>query len=281
MPSTLAVFTDYTNRFSQYRSDSLRSRKSSILGKDSASQHLLSSSSEVAIDTSVVPAWVEKQKEVEAELVQIQSFMDNLQTEQSRDLTTSFGNDRKIRTRVDALTSRITQSFQLVERKIKSISNYPSAIPSEVKVVRDNVVQSLASKATQLSQTFRQRQKSYLSAIKSFDEEVDIGFTENQNAQATLFADLVEEHSTEINNITEQLENIAGIFRDMSALVVEQGSLIDQIDVNIEMAEKDTASALNHLENAADRLRRKRLNYCIMLQFVIVFVLFIVYWTRR
>ncbi|KAL0235651.1 hypothetical protein GEMRC1_002233 [Eukaryota sp. GEM-RC1] len=165
---TIAVI-DFTNRFIKLRSDSQRSRRPSSLGnRDTISQQLLNSHDEVAISTEVTPAWVESQKEVEAELGQLASLMSTLQTEQSKDLTSSFGNDRKIRNRIDALTTRITSSFQQLERKIRRISQAPANSSQDVSIIRDNVAKDLAKKLSDLSLSFRQQQKSYLNTLKSF-----------------------------------------------------------------------------------------------------------------
>ncbi|KAL0211935.1 hypothetical protein RCL1_005561 [Eukaryota sp. TZLM3-RCL] len=282
-------FTDYTTRFSQYRTDALRSQRSSSISfrnRDAMSQQLLSGGEEIVIKTDIAPSYIESQKEIDAEVAQLRNFLNTLQEEQNKHLTTAFGNDKKTRARIEALTVRVSSLFQHLERKIKAIGNTPNDASNEVKTIRQNLQRSMAAKITELSTEFRKNQKKYLTTLQSFDTDFDPqsndpGFSESQTAHALLFSELVAEHTQDVSKITDQLNSISIIFKDMAALVVEQGSLIDQIDYNLLQAENETSSAVRHLENAADRMKRKRLNYCIALQFVVIFVLIVVYLKRR
>jgi syntaxin 16 len=47
-----------------------------------------------------------------------------------------------------------------------------------------------------------------------------------------------------VNSIT----NLASIFKDLSDLTLEQGTILDRIDYNIESARDDTKAAVKHLE---------------------------------
>ncbi|KAL0235523.1 hypothetical protein GEMRC1_002105 [Eukaryota sp. GEM-RC1] len=94
---------------------------------------------------------------------------------------------------------------------------------------------------------------------------IDEGFNESQQAQSSVFQEIVDEHSEEIAKINEALVGISTMFKDMATLIVDQGSLVDQIDFNLDLAERDVESAVGHLENAAERQRKKKMNYCILL----------------
>jgi syntaxin 16 len=52
----------------------------------------------------------------------------------------------------------------------------------------------------------------------------------------------------EISNLVKSINDLASIFKDLSILVIEQGSILDRIDYNVESAKEDTIEANKHLE---------------------------------
>lgn len=51
----------------------------------------------------------------------------------------------------------------------------------------------------------------------------------------------------EISHLLKSINDLAGIFKDLSVMVVEQGSILDRIDFNIESAKEDTKQAVVHI----------------------------------
>ena len=48
------------------------------------------------------------------------------------------------------------------------------------------------------------------------------------------------------------INDLAVLFKELSVLVVEQGTILDRIDYNIECAHKDTKQAVVHIENTLE-----------------------------
>jgi len=53
--------------------------------------------------------------------------------------------------------------------------------------------------------------------------------------------------SNEIKTLVSTINDLAVLFKELSILVVEQGTVLDRIDYNIECAHKDTKQAVVHL----------------------------------
>ena len=58
--------------------------------------------------------------------------------------------------------------------------------------------------------------------------------------------------SSEIKNLVSTINDLAVLFKELSILVVEQGTILDRIDYNIECAHQDTKQAVVHLENTVE-----------------------------
>ena len=53
--------------------------------------------------------------------------------------------------------------------------------------------------------------------------------------------------SKEIKTLVTTINDLAVLFKELSILVVEQGTVLDRIDYNIECAHKDTKQAVVHI----------------------------------
>ena len=80
----------------------------------------------------------------------------------------------------------------------------------------------------------------------------------------------------EINNLVKSINDLATIFKDLSVLVVEQGTILDRIDYNVECAKDDTREAVKHLEAARASEKSTRAQKCIYCQLTTIGVLVLV-----
>ena len=64
----------------------------------------------------------------------------------------------------------------------------------------------------------------------------------------------------EIHELTSSIKDLAVLFKELSTLVIEQGTIIDRIDYNIEVALNDTVKGKKHLVGArkAQKANRSR-----------------------
>ena len=75
-----------------------------------------------------------------------------------------------------------------------------------------------------------------------------------------------------IDSLLESINELSKIFKDLQTVVQEQGTILDRIDYNIEIAEENTKSAVGHL-NEADKLQKQSCFRNVTL--IVMFVIFV------
>ncbi|KAL6178616.1 hypothetical protein ACLB2K_050134 [Fragaria x ananassa] len=76
---------------------------------------------------------------------------------------------------------------------------------------------------------------------------------------------IIEEREQGIQEIQQQIGEVNEIFKDLAILVHEQGTMIEDIDSNVESAHAATAQAKSHLVNAAKTQRSNSSLACLLL----------------
>lgn len=80
----------------------------------------------------------------------------------------------------------------------------------------------------------------------------------------------------EINTLVKSINDLAGIFNDISVLVVEQGTILDRIDHNIYEAKEHVVEANKHLTIVEEKEKSKKAQACIKCQLTAIGVLTVV-----
>ncbi|CAG8454066.1 18519_t:CDS:10 [Racocetra fulgida] len=118
-----------------------------------------------------------------------------------------------------------------------------TAASSQEQAMSKNIQISLAIKLQELSTSFRKQQSAYMKirstglfSIESrdLDEEQDFGFTNDQLTLVESSEAMISQREHEINEIAKSIQTIAEIFNELQALVIDQGTLLDRIDYNVE-----------------------------------------------
>lgn len=102
------------------------------------------------------------------------------------------------------------------------------------------------------------------------------GFTDDQLMLVEQNTVVVEEREREIRQIVQSISDLNEIFRDLAGMVVEQGTVLDRIDFNVEQACVKTEDGLKQLQKAEQYQKKNRKMLVILILFVIVVVLIII-----
>lgn len=124
-----------------------------------------------------------------------------------------------------------------------------------------NLELSLAASIRESSRSLRNQEKEYFNTIRSYEKSTGNSAIELTQEQKKMMmreeewgrTGLLEEQKNDsrneqINELVSSINKLSGIYKELNQLVIEQGSLIDRIDVNIELTLEHTSKAVGHLE---------------------------------
>ncbi|TYZ65523.1 hypothetical protein PybrP1_000807, partial [[Pythium] brassicae (nom. inval.)] len=150
---------------------------------------------------------------------------------------------------------------------------------------------ALATQLQSLSGEFRKSQKDYLAKVKNqkagpveFDflsetnskaarRSLDMGFNKAQITEVDVAEDLINERDQEIQKIAESITELATIFKELAVLVIDQGTILDRIDYNMEQVVEQTEKGIVELEKAEKTQKNNRPMKCIGLLLVLICVM--------
>nr|CAG4641923.1 EOG090X0AQP [Eurycercus lamellatus] len=253
----------------------------------------------------IPPDWTDSLEEAQYVLSKIQTRMKELSSLQNKHLLKpTFDDSMNEEKQIDALTQEITKMFTTCHNCIKRIQNNctsPSKGQTEANVAK-NVVTSLVTTLQNLSNTFRSDQNAYLNKIKSREERSQqyfgeatkdwnydewtnnsssVGETPRMMSQQQLMlmeenSAFVEQREKEIQNVVRSIFELNSIFKEISHMVADQGTVLDRIDYNVEQTQVRVHLGLNHLQKAEGYQKKNRKMMCIVALAATTIVLIII-----
>lgn len=240
------------------------------------------------------PAWIDMVEEVEEDVRDIQRKMRELSELHSRRLKTLFDDERSQEQErsIEALTGNITQLFRHAEGGLRRVTAAGEAGGGNSDAtVRANIQRATARKLQSLSMAFRSSQKEYLRLVqqqkKGLTKDFDFLADEEQRAarearaaaggldtaQIAMLEDtevFVQERDQEIRNIVTSIEELSTIFKELAVLVIDQGTILDRIDFNMEQVVEHTKEGVAQLQRAEEHQKSAFPLKCIMILLVLI-----------
>lgn len=249
------------------------------------------------------PEWIDGVEEVQYELTRIKQKMKELVSLHDRHLTRPTLDDNVDEEHaIEIQTQEITQMFSHCQRLIQQITARSRRGTDQEMKLSQNIIMSLIRSVQELSNNFRKSQSSYLNKMRSreersqfFDnigpetgllsEESDLfvndtnydkGFTAGQMQLVEDNTLMVQHREKEISHIVRSIQDLNEIFKDLSTMVVDQGTILDRIDYNIEHASVQVEKGLQQLQKAEKYQKKNRKMYIICVLAILLVILVII-----
>jgi syntaxin 16 len=247
-----------------------------------------------SLGSSMPPQWVEDVDAVNQELGEIQRLMEVLQSLHASRVGSVFGKDLDdMEGKIERLTRDITDRFRQAERYLQKVGAATRRAGGEEAQVGANVQRNLAKQLQQLSVSFRQSQRKYLAEVqaqKNGDMAGDSKFGIDLNGrdgggdffttlQVAVVDDLqeaIQSRDQEISKIAQSIEELGAIFKELAVLVIDQGTILDRIDYNMEAVVEHTKTGIQQLEKAEKAQKNGRPMKCVVCLVGVISVLLLI-----
>jgi len=243
------------------------------------------------------PQWVDSADEAREDIKAIKEKLVQLKKAQHKRLIKVFNDDGSPDKEVEAISNQVSSLVRRCESTIHQVKSRGGVSSDKEQEFRINVQRNLATQLQQVSQQFRQFQKEYVGEIRKqqkgtmWDEtptvsgsalaDVDIGFTEGQNHELETMEINASQRSEEICQIASSISDLHTIFKELAVLVIDQGSILDRIDYNIEQVVVQSKEANQQLQKAEKTQKSNRAMKCIYLLVAIDTILILILIARH
>lgn len=264
--------------------------------------------SDVKTISRLPPDWTNDVEEIQYEMTKLKNKMKELNSLHDKHLNRPTMDDNiEGEKLIDHLTQEITQVLGQCQMRVRKISirsnNSGKCISSSDKRLLKNVVNNLATGLQDLTSEFRKNQNLYLKKIQSRKDRSNMLFdTSEYSASSALMTEenydeddanflkiqkqdqiqvervnrvLLNEREMEINHVVKSIQDLNEVFKDLATMIVDQGTVLDRIDYNIEKVGVHVDHGLVELQKAKKYQKADRKLYCIGILAIIFILMFL------
>ncbi|XP_017773405.1 PREDICTED: syntaxin-16 [Nicrophorus vespilloides] len=246
------------------------------------------------------PLWIDQLEKAQETLTKLKDKITELKTLHSRHLhRPTFDESSEDEVLIDKCTADISNMFNGVHRLIQIVKSHAMDGSMRERRVTVNVVRSLATSLQELSMQFRATQNGYLRQIQSREERSKVYFenpslddydvfnedniddyfvrSKQITQQQLLFLEeentkMAQQREQEVTAIVKSIVDLNAIFKDLSQMVADQGTVLDRIDYNIEQTQTKVFEGFKQLQKA-DAYQRKNRKMCAILVLAVTTIL--------
>ncbi|KAI6235162.1 hypothetical protein M3Y95_00022000 [Aphelenchoides besseyi] len=233
------------------------------------------------------PSWVNILDEVNFELTKIKTRKAKLKELQQKHLIRPDFNDdgaHKEQETIKELTEDLTNVFTHCRRLIRVIEESDREPNHSLSILKENVMSALLFDLNNMLGEFRSGQSHYVKQLDSRKRNVDSfllssdshnpyessflsqeaaqtdeELTIDQIQQIIANEHMVKEREREVIKISKSILELNTLFKDLATLVVDQGTILDRIDYNVEQTSLRIKAAHRHVQKAYESHKTRKM----------------------
>ena len=154
------------------------------------------------------------------------------------------------------------------------------------KQIKQNMKQNIINKLNEFTKKFKLNQELYNNKFQDLviDEEIanksfsirkdDIQDNKGKNDFLSTQENNIQlrQRDEDLTNLLKSVNELASIFKDMQTLVMEQGTILDRIDYNIDIASNNINKGKKNIKKAEKHLKNNCFRNVIIILIVIIFI---------
>ena len=208
--------------------------------------------------------------------------MNNLQNTQQKRLVSKFDEylNKELNKSIEKIINTMNGQLREFEQIIKQF--FTGQIDDELQnMIKMNMKQALLTNLTNFTKKFKLNQKIYSEKYKEFVGEEDPTFDLSNNFEESLneskggflkLENKMQLRDNELNLLLNNVTELATIFKDIQTLVMEQGSILDRIDYNIEVAGDNVVKGKKSLEKANEYHKKNCFRNALLILTIVIFI---------
>ena len=208
-----------------------------------------------------------------------------MQKEQQKRIVIKFDDEEnnKLNHNISKILNEIAQKLKEGEKSIKEFTreNLDNDIENIIKL---NMQQILFKKITDFTKKFKANQEIHTKKYKDLVGEDEQTFQINSSGKLNNSDDTFDNfllandnltlmrRDSQLNNLLDNVNDLTQLFKDMQNLVMEQGSILDRIDYNIDIASTNISSGKKSIIKANKYHKNNCFRNVIIILLVCIFI---------
>ena len=213
-----------------------------------------------------------------------------MQEKQQQRLIPKFDDqeNKKLNKSIKELSAEMYQQLKDCQKILKEIisdkTDEEDNINISNKQIKQNMKQNIITKINDFTKKFKLNQELYNNKFQDFVIDEDMAnksFSikkEEDNKNSTDFLstqennDQLRKRDQDLTNLLNSVNELAQIFKDMQILVMEQGTILDRIDYNIDIASSNVTQGKKNITKADKHMKKNCFRNVIIVLIVIIFI---------